>query len=120
MVVLDESDPRVLLSGGRKEYEHCRHFSPTALRGLAESAERFALCLGWWIKAVLQATLTHGLAVYLGQRNYFQGSCCCWNLDHTSLQALQSLDGCVCLLHTNSSILKLLAAPKAVSHIPYK
>lgn len=33
--------------------------------------------------------------------------------------ALQSLEGCVCLLHTSSSILKLLSALKAVSHFPY-
>lgn len=80
MVGKDESDPRVLLSDGRKVCEHCRHLGPAAIRGLPETPwvsslpGRFALHLGYWIKAVLQVTFTMAWEFIWAKGSIFKGA----------------------------------------------
>lgn len=95
--------------------EHCRPPAPTASRAWHSLPERFALSLGWWIKAVLQATFNPGLGVYLGQRELLLLE------SRSHLFTGTAVPGrfvSVCYKPT-LLFLKLLAAPKAASHVPY-
>lgn len=125
MVGKDESDPRVLLSDGRKVCEHCRHLGPAAIRGLPETPwvsslpGRFALHLGYWIKAVLQVTFTVAWEFIWAKGSIFKGAAVAGILI-TPLYKHCSPWETVSVCYTPAlPFLKLLAAPKAVSHVPY-
>lgn len=118
MVGKDESDPRVLLSDGRKVCEHCRHLGATAIKGLPETPvfQESLPCirdagskLFTWLPSPWPGSSSGPKDLFSRELLLLES----WSHLFTSREIVS-----VCYTPT-LPFLKLLAAPKAVSHVPY-